>query len=203
MLLAVGRRARLSGLELERARVEYGLNGIETDRNLRTSQRHIYAAGDCLGGFQFTHYAGWQGFMAVRNALIPGSTRAVLDRVPWATFTDPEISSVGISEDEAKEKGIAVKIGKFPFAALGKAMAMCETDGFVKVIADAETTQILGVHIVGPEASAMISEAALSLEMAAFVEDVMLTVHPHPTLGEAFMEAAANAVGAAVHIPNR
>jgi dihydrolipoamide dehydrogenase len=123
--------------------------------------------------------------------------------IPAATFTDPEIASAGITMAEAKEKGIEVTVGKFPFAALGKAMAMRETDGFVKVIADKSTKQILGVHIVGPEASAMIGEAALSLEMAAFVEDVMLTVHPHPTLGEAFMEAAANAVGAAVHIPNR
>ena len=88
LLLAVGRRARLSGLELGRAGVDYGPTGIRVNRNLRTSQRHIYAAGDCLGGFQFTHYAGWQGFLAVRNALLTGSTKAVLDRVPWTTFTD-------------------------------------------------------------------------------------------------------------------
>jgi dihydrolipoamide dehydrogenase len=123
--------------------------------------------------------------------------------MPAATFTDPEIAAVGITEAEAKEQGIAVRIGKFPFAALGKAMAMRETDGFVKVIADKESNQVLGVHIVGPEASAMISEAALSMEMAAFLEDIMLTVHPHPTLGEALMEAAAHALGQAVHIQNR
>ena len=123
--------------------------------------------------------------------------------MPASTFTDPEISSVGISEDEAKAKGQKVIVGKFPFAALAKAMVMHETDGFVKVIADAETRQLLGVHIVGPEASALISEGALALEMAAFVEDIMLTVHPHPTLGEAFMEAAASSIGQAIHIQNR
>ncbi|HHH11140.1 MAG TPA: dihydrolipoyl dehydrogenase, partial [Sorangium sp.] len=123
--------------------------------------------------------------------------------IPGAIFTDPEIAAVGLSEQQAKEKGIAVRVGKFPFAALGKAMAMRSTDGFVKVVADKNTNQVLGVHIVGPEASTIIGEAALSLEMAAFCEDVMLTVHPHPTLGEAYMEAAAHALGQAIHIQNR
>ena len=94
-------------------------------------------------------------------------------------------------------------MGRFPFSALGKAMALNETEGFVKLIADKKTKQILGVHIVGPEASTMISEAALALEMAGFLEDVSMTIHPHPTLGEAVMEAAAHAMGAAIHIPNR
>jgi len=110
---------------------------------------------------------------------------------------------VGLTADEAKAKGIEVSVGKFPFAALGKAMAIAETEGFVKVIADKKTRQVLGVHIVGPEASTMISEAALGIEMAAFLEDLSLTVHPHPTLGEAMMEAAASAMGQAIHIQNR
>jgi dihydrolipoamide dehydrogenase len=123
--------------------------------------------------------------------------------IPAAVFTDPEIAMAGITADEAKARGIEVSIGKFPFAALGKAMAIAETEGFVKVVADKKTKQILGVHIVGPEASTMISEAALGIEMAAFLEDVSLTIHPHPTLGEALMEASANALGHAIHIANR
>ncbi len=123
--------------------------------------------------------------------------------IPGAIFTDPEIATCGLTAEEAKAKGIEVVVGKFPMAALGKAMAMGDTDGFVKVIADKKTKQILGVHIVGIEASSMISEAALALEMAAFLEDVALTIHPHPTLGESIMEAAANALGHAIHIANR
>jgi dihydrolipoyl dehydrogenase len=120
-----------------------------------------------------------------------------------AIFTDPEIATAGLTAEQAQAKGIEVSVGKFPFAALGKAMALGETEGFVKVVADKKTKQVLGVHIVGPEASTMISEGALALEMAAFLDDVALTIHPHPTLGEAMMEAAANASGAAVHIVNR
>ena len=101
LLVAVGRVAEVSGLNLEQAGVEFGPRGIQVDRGLRTSQRHIYAAGDCIDGFQFTHYAGWQSFMAVRNAFLPGTTRAVLDHVPWTTFTDPEVAHTGYTEAEA------------------------------------------------------------------------------------------------------
>jgi dihydrolipoamide dehydrogenase len=123
--------------------------------------------------------------------------------IPGAIFTDPEIAMAGITMEEAQAKGIEVSVGKFPFSVLGKAMAMAETEGFVKVIADKATKQVLGVHIVGPEASTMISEATLGIEMAAFLEDISFTIHPHPTLGEALMEASAHAMGAAIHIANR
>ena len=117
-------------------------------------------------------------------------------------FTKPSVSRTAIARPLAAN-GILPILTSIPFSALGKAMAIGETEGFVKVIADKKTRQVLGVHIVGPEASTMIGEAALSLEMAAFLEDISLTVHPHPTLSEAYMEAAANAMGAAIHIPNR
>jgi dihydrolipoamide dehydrogenase len=123
--------------------------------------------------------------------------------MPGAIFTDPEIATVGLTADEAKARGVEVSVGKFPFAALGKAMAMNETEGFVKVVADKKTKQVIGVHIVGPEASTMISEATLGLEMAGFLEDFALTVHPHPTLSEALMEASAAALGHAIHVVNR
>ena len=112
-----------------------------------------------------------------------------------AIFTDPEIASVGLTEQQAKEKGIEVRIGKFPYSALGRAMANNETEGFFKVVANAKTHEVLGIHIVGTSASDMISEGALAIEMHAFLEDVGLTIHPHPTLGEGMMEAHMNALG--------
>ncbi|HEY5960800.1 MAG TPA: dihydrolipoyl dehydrogenase, partial [Polyangiaceae bacterium] len=123
--------------------------------------------------------------------------------IPGVIFTDPEIGTAGLTEEKAKEKGIEVKIGRFPFSVLGRAMALGETDGFVKVIAQKDTSRVLGVTIVGPSASDLISEAMLALEMGASAEDLALTMHPHPTLGEALMEAGAAAIGHAVHVPNR
>ncbi|MEM1033593.1 MAG: dihydrolipoyl dehydrogenase [Myxococcota bacterium] len=203
VLVAVGMRPHTAPLGLEAAGVRTDDRGfIPIDDQGQTNVPGIFAVGDVTGPPLLAHKATKQGEVV---AEVIGGHKAAMDwmSIPASTFTDPEISSVGIDEDHAKEHGIGVTVGKFPFVALGKAMAMRETDGFVKVLADEKTKQILGVHIVGPEASAMISEAALSIEMSAFVEDVMLTVHPHPTLGEAYMEAAAHAIGQAVHIQNR
>jgi len=203
VLVAVGMRPNSKNMGLDAVGVKIDDRGfVPIDQKGQTNVPGIYAVGDVSGPPLLAHKASKEGEVV---AEIIAGHKAAMDwkSIPASTFTDPEISSVGIDEETAKEKGIELTIGKFPFAALGKAMAMRETDGFVKVLADKQTNQILGVHIVGPEASAMISEAALSIEMAAFVEDVMLTVHPHPTLGEAYMEAAAHAIGQAVHIQNR
>ena len=123
--------------------------------------------------------------------------------IPAVVFTDPEVASTGLTEDEAKAKGRKVKIGKFPFAALGRALSVNESDGFVKLLADADTGELLGVHIVGNGASDMIAEATLAIEMGAVADDLRLTIHAHPTMPEALMEAAAAAMGEAVHIINR
>jgi dihydrolipoamide dehydrogenase len=123
--------------------------------------------------------------------------------IPAAIFTDPEIAVVGISEEDAKKRGLDVSVGKFPFSALARSLAVNETDGFFKVIADKKTHEVLGIHIVGPEASNLISEGALALEMHAFLEDIGLTIHPHPTLGEGMMEAAMGGLGHAIHVLNR
>lgn len=203
VLVAVGMRPNSKGLGLESAGVRVSEKGfVQIDKQGKTNIEGIYAIGDVSGPPFLAHKATKEGEIV---AEVIAGHNAAMDWVamPASTFTDPEISSVGLTEAEATKKGHELRVGKFPFAALGKAMAMRETDGFVKVIADKHSHQVLGVHIVGPEASAMISEAALSMEMAAFLEDVMLTVHPHPTLGEAMMEAAANALGQAIHIPNR
>jgi dihydrolipoamide dehydrogenase len=118
-------------------------------------------------------------------------------------FTDPEIATTGMTEEQAKQAGRSVKVGKFPFAALGRALSVNDTDGFAKVIGDAETGEILGVHVVGNGASDLISEAALAIEMGAVLHDMSLTIHPHPTLPEALMEAAKAALGEAIHAINR
>jgi dihydrolipoamide dehydrogenase len=202
VLVAVGMRPMSKGIGLEELGVKINDKGfIPIDEQGRTNVPGIYAIGDVSGPPLLAHKATKEGEVV---AEVLAGHKAAMDwqAMPAATFTDPEIASVGMTEADAAAKNIEVIIGKFPFAALGKAMAMRETDGFVKVIAAKKDKQILGVHIVGPEASNIISEAAVSIEMAAFVEDMMLTVHPHPTLGEALMEAAANAVGAAIHIGN-
>ncbi|UQA60286.1 dihydrolipoyl dehydrogenase [Polyangium aurulentum] len=203
VLVAVGMRPNSKGLGLESVGVNVDKRGfVPTDKFGKTNVPSIYAIGDVSGPPLLAHKASKEG--EVIAEVIAGH-KAAKDwvTIPGAIFTDPEIATAGLTAEEAQAKGIEVAVGKFPFAALGKAMAMLETDGFVKVITNKSTKQVLGVHIVGPEASTMISEGALAIEMAGFAEDVALTIHPHPTLGEAFMEAAAHAMGAAVHIVNR
>ena len=176
---------------------------MPTDKLGRTNVPSIYAIGDVSGPPLLAHKATKEGEV-VAEVIAGSQGREGLGRDPrGAIFTDPEIASVGLTEAQAKEKGIEVAVGKFPFAALGRAMAVTETEGFFKVVADKKTNQLLGVHIVGPEASDLISEGALALEMPAFLEDIGLTIHPHPTLGEAVMIAAQHALGQAIDILNR
>jgi len=203
VLVAVGMRPTAKEIGLDKVGVKINERGfVPIDKYGRTNIPSIYAVGDVSGPPMLAHKATKEGEVV---AEVIAGHKAAMDwaTIPGAIFTDPEIATAGLTEAEAKAKGHEISIGKFPFAALGKAMALNETDGFVKIVADKKTKQILGVHIVGPEASTMISEAALSLEMNAFLEDVSLTIHPHPTLGEAYMEAAAHAMGQAVHIANR
>lgn len=203
VLVAVGMRPSSQGLGLDKVGVTVDKRGfIPTDKMGRTNIPSIYAIGDVSGPPLLAHKASKEGEV-VAEVIAGHKAEKDWASIPGAIFTDPEIATAGLTADEAKAKGIEVVVGKFPFAALGKAMAMNETEGFVKVVADKNTKQVLGVHIVGPEASTMISEAALGLEMAAFLEDMSFTIHPHPTLSEAIMEAAAHAMGAAVHIANR
>jgi dihydrolipoamide dehydrogenase len=123
-------------------------------------------------------------------------------QIPNVVFTEPEIASTGMTAEEAEKAGHKVNVGKFPFAASGRAMAIGETAGFVKVITDAANNRVLGIHIVGPEASDLIAEGSLAIEMGAFAEDISLTIHAHPTLSEALMEASKHALGEAVHVMN-
>ena len=203
VLVAVGFKPNSAGLGLENAGVKLDERGhIAIDEQMRSNVPSIYAIGDVAGMPYLAHKASKEGEIAA-EVIADHKAAADYRGMPAAIFTDPEIATVGMSEAEAKAQGKKVKIGKFPFAASGRAMAVSETDGFIKVIIDEEDHQLLGVAIVGPEASDLISESALALEMCAFAEDVALTVHPHPTLGEGVMEAFKHALGEAVHVMNR
>jgi dihydrolipoamide dehydrogenase len=202
VLVAVGMRPNGAGVGLEELGVKVEKGFVPTDATGQTNVPGIYAIGDCSSMPLLAHKASKEGEVV---AEILAGHRAAKDwaSMPAAIFTDPEIATTGLSEEQAKAKGIEIRVGKFPFSALGRAMAVNETDGFIKVVADKATHELLGVHIVGPEATDLISEGALALEMHAFLEDVGLTVHPHPTLGEGMMEASLNGLGQAIHILNR
>ena len=202
VLVAVGMRPNGAGLGLEEIGVKVERGFVPTDPLGKTNVDGIYAIGDVSGHPMLAHKATKEGEVV---AEVIAGHKAAKDwvAIPAAIFTDPEIATAGLTEAQAKEKGYDVRIGKFPFAALGRAMAVHETDGFFKVVADKKSNELLGVHIVGAEASDLISEGALALEMHAFLEDIGLTIHPHPTLGEGLMEAAMNGLGHAIHIMNR
>jgi dihydrolipoamide dehydrogenase len=203
VLVAVGMKPRSRDLGLEALGVQIDPRGfVQTNALCQTNVPGIFAVGDVSGPPMLAHKATKEGEVC---AEIIAGHKAGKDwtSIPGIIFTDPEIATAGMSEAEAGAQGHKLKVGKFPFSALGRAMSIRETEGFVKVITDATTKRVLGVTVVGPSASDLISEAMLAVEMAASAEDVAMTVHPHPTLGEAMMEAAAAALGQAIHIPNR
>ncbi|MBK8240954.1 MAG: dihydrolipoyl dehydrogenase [Deltaproteobacteria bacterium] len=202
VLVSVGRKPITAGLAIEKSGVKLDNKGfVVVDERMQTNVPGIYAAGDVVGQPMLAHKASHEGELIAE--IIAGKKRVNDVRtIPAVVFTDPEIASAGLSRSEAEAKGHKVTEGKFPFSVSGRAMAIDETKGFVKVIADADDERVLGVHIVGPEASDLISEAALAIEMGAYVPDISLTIHPHPTLGEAVMEAAKHAIGEAIHIAN-
>jgi dihydrolipoamide dehydrogenase len=173
--------------------------GIAADEHMRTNVQNIYAVGDVTGGTLLAHVAMMEGIVAVENAL--GREGAMEYRaVPACVFTQPEIATVGLTEEQARDNGYDVRVGKFPFRANGKARAMGEREGFIKIVADSEYGQILGVHIAGPHASDMIQEGTLGLMLESTVDEVNATIHPHPTLTEALAEAALAVRGAALHL---
>ena len=200
ILVTVGRRPNCENLGLEQVGVKVDTRGfITVDKQQRTSVPNIFAIGDVCGQPMLAHKASREGEVA---AEVIAGHKSEMDAVaiPAVIFTDPEIGSVGLTEAQAQQQGRKVLIGKYNFAALGRAMAALETEGFVKVVADADTHEVLGVHVVGPAATDLISEGALALEMGSFLPDLALTIHPHPTLGEAVMEAAKAALGESPHV---
>ncbi|MUW14816.1 dihydrolipoyl dehydrogenase [Halorubrum sp. CBA1125] len=203
ILVAVGRRPVTDGLDVENAGIETDDRGfIETDDRTRTAVEHVHAVGDVAGEPMLAHAASKEGVVAAE--VIAGEPAALDQRaVPAAVFTDPEIGTVGMTEAEAEAEGFDPAVGEMPFNASGRAMTTGHTDGFVRIVADEETGFVLGGQIVGPEASELIAEITLAIEMGATLEDVAATVHTHPTLAEAVMEAAENARGQAIHTLNR
>ncbi len=201
ILLTVGRRPNSDQMNIKQIGLQLDERGfVKVNAQRKTNFANIFAIGDVAGQPMLAHKASHEGVLVAE--ICAGHNRAYdAKTVPAVIFVDPEIASAGMTEDECKAKGYSdLKIGKFPFAANGKAVSMIETEGFVKIIADSKTHIVLGVHIVGPEASNLISEAALAIEMGARLEDLALTIHPHPTLGETMMEAAEASLGHAIHI---
>jgi len=172
---------------------------IEVNDRMETSIKNVLAIGDITGKIQLAHVASAQGIAAVEN-LFGKENHMSYDVVPSCIFTNPEVAYVGMTEKQVKEKNIPYKVFKFPFYVSGKALALGDTRGFVKIIADSRWDEILGVHIVGPEAINIITEAVVAMKMEATVEDLAYTIHPHPTLSEAIMEASEGIIGKATHI---
>lgn len=201
ILVTVGRRPNGDQANLKAAGIAVDERGfVKVDAQRRTNVPNIFAIGDIAGQPMLAHKASHEGILVAE--VLKGYNRVYdAKTVPAVVFTDPEIAAAGMTEAEAKAKGFNdLKIAKFPFGANGRAVSMMETEGFVKMIADAKTNVVLGVHIVGPEASNLISEAVLAIEMGARLEDIALSIHPHPTLGETMMEAAEATLGHAIHI---
>lgn len=203
MLVTVGRQPNTDDLGLDAAGIRVDDRGfIAVDTTMRTANPLIYAIGDVVGNPMLAHKASHEGQVAAEAiAGLPAAMDVVA--IPAVIFTDPEIASVGLTEAQAKESGYDPVVGRFPFAANGRALTVDETTGFVQVISDKTTQRILGVHMVGPEASNLIAEGTLALEMGATVTDLALTVHAHPTLPEALLEAAEASLGHPIHILKR
>jgi dihydrolipoamide dehydrogenase len=202
-LVAVGRRPVTDNLNLKAAGLQADERGfIATDLQQRTSVPNIFAIGDVTGAPLLAHRAMKQGVVAAE--VISGDKSAAFDpvAVPNCIYTDPEVATVGLSEEEAKAAGHEVRIGKFPLAASGRARTMNESEGLIKLVADAKSDLLLGMHIVAPQAESMIGEGIIALEMGATLEDIGLSIHPHPTFTEGIMDAAEAAHGKAIHLIN-
>jgi len=199
VLLSAGRIPDFGNIDVERLGIELEGKAIKVDEKMRTNIPRIYAIGDVVGKIMLAHVASAQGKVAVEN--IAGFKRSMDYRaVPNCVFSMPEVASVGLTEKEAREKYSKVKISKFPYMANGKALGMGETEGLVKIVADEDTFEILGLHILGAHASDLIAEGTLALSMEATAEEIIDTIHAHPTLAETIAEAAEGITGKPIHL---
>jgi dihydrolipoamide dehydrogenase len=202
-LVAVGRKPVTDGLNLEAAGVSTNERGfIDVDAQRRTKVPGIFAIGDITGAPMLAHKAMKEGVVAAE--VIGGDLSSAYDpvAVPNCVYTDPEVATIGLSEEEAKAAGYELRIGKFPLVASGRARTMNESDGMIKLVGDAKTDLLLGMHIIAPQAESLIGEGVIALEMGATLEDIGLSIHPHPTLTESIMDAAEASHGKAIHILN-
>ncbi|SEP21202.1 dihydrolipoyl dehydrogenase [Nitrosovibrio sp. Nv6] len=200
LIIAVGRVPNTAGLGVENVGLKLDDRGyIEVDSNCRTNLPDVYAVGDVVRGPMLAHKASEEG-VAVAETIAGHKGHVNLDTIPWVIYTSPEIAWVGKNERELKAAGVQYKAGQFPFMANGRARALGETGGFVKVLADAETDRILGIHMIGPYVSEMIAEAVVAMEFASSSEDIARIVHAHPSLSEVLHEAALGVDKRAIHI---
>lgn len=202
VLVSIGRKLNSDNIGLEKIGIVTDKGRIVVDEYLRTNIPHVYAIGDVVGGMLLAHKAMKEGEV-VAEIIAGKETKMDYRVVPWAVFSTPEIAAVGLSEEEAKALELNIITGEFPFIANGKAVSMNATDGLVKIIAEKESNEVIGAQIVGPEASILIAELALAIKNKLSIKDIAETIHTHPTLSEAVMEASKAALFEAVHIVNR
>jgi len=199
-LIAVGVQGNIEDIGLEEVGVILNNGWISTNGFMQTNIEGVYAIGDVAGPPWLAHVASEEGIIATEHMFGKKPEPMKYDNIPGCTYCHPEVASVGLTEKAAREAGYELEIGNFPFRALGKAMAVGDTDGFVKVIYDAKYGELLGCHIIGAEATNLITEAGIARKLEATWHEVLTTIHPHPTLSEAIMEATADALGKAIHI---
>ncbi len=201
LLVATGRAANVEDIGLETTKVELDRGVIKVDRRMRTREPHVWAIGDVVGGLQLAHVAAHEGFVAVANMTGANPPEEIdYDQQPRATYTRPQVASIGLTEQQCEERGIAIKKGSFPFVAAAKAVIVGETEGFVKVIADAKTDEVLGVHMIGPSVTDFIAEGAVAMTLEATAWEIGMATHPHPTLAEAVGEAAMAVDGRQINV---
>jgi len=200
LLVAVGRRPLTENIGLDKTKIQVDRGFLYTDEWMQTAEPNIYAIGDIVAGLpQLAHVGSMAGMVAV--AKIAGKPARPLhrNRIPGCTYTEPQIGSVGLTEAAAKESGRQIKVGKFPFSANSKATIVNSHEGFIKIVADQQYGEILGVHIIGPNATEIIAEAVTAMELEATVDDLMFTIHAHPTLAEAMLDAVGSVNGMAIN----
>ena len=201
VLVAVGRAPRTENLGLEKTQIKPERGFIKVDEWMQTDEPGVYAIGDIVAGLPQLAHTGAMAGMVVAAKIAGKYARPVRrERIPACTYTEPQIGSVGLTEAQAKEKGYTVKVGKFPFSANSKASIVGSHEGFIKVVADAQYGELLGVHIIGPQATELIAEAVTALELEATVEEMMFTIHAHPTLSEGMLDAFGSVEGMAINI---
>lgn len=199
LLVAVGRVGNIEGIGLDNTEIECESDFIKVNEAYQTKEKHIYAIGDVIGGMQLAHIASHEGIAAVEH--ITGGEKKKIDytNIARCIYSYPEAASIGLTEEQARDKGIDIKVGKFPFKGIGKALVYGDAEGFVKIIADKETNDLIGVHMIGPHVTDLISETALGILLDATPWEIGQTIHPHPSLSEIIGEAALAIDGKAIH----
>jgi dihydrolipoamide dehydrogenase len=201
VLVAVGRAPRTQSVGLDKTKAKLERGFVHVNEWMETAEPGVYAIGDIVAGLpQLAHVGAMCGIVAVTKIAGKPARPVRRERIPACTYCEPQIGSVGLTEAAAKEKGLSVKVGKFPFSANSKASIVNEHEGFVKVVADAKYGEVLGVHIIGPQATELIAEAVTAMELEATVDEMMFTIHAHPTLAEAMLDGFGAVEGMAINV---